>query len=185
MLYDRVSGRVAHGVKPGPEPYLSQTEEKELVGHLKHSAKVGYGKTRRDVLCIVESSVSESGKLRSSHVSDGWWRRFKECQGDLSLRQGDSTAHVRMDAMNQETIDHYFMLLRETLTTHGLLNKPSQIYNVDETGVPLNLRPPKIVTTKGRVTKKVRYHTSGRKGQVTVVGCANASGQAIPPMTMQ
>ena len=99
------------------------------------------------MLCIVESAVNESGKLWSSHVSDGWWRRFKEHQGDLSLRQGDSTAHVRMDAMNQETIDHYFMLLRETLTTHGLLNKPSQICNVDGTGVPLNPRPPKIVTT--------------------------------------
>ena len=181
-LYDRVRGKVVHGVKPGPEPYLSQTEEKELGSYLKHCAKIGYGKTRRDVLCIVESAASERGKLRSTHVSDGWWRRFKERQGDLSLRQGDSTAHVRMDAMNRETIDHYFMLLRETLTTHGLMDKPSQIYNVDESGVPLNPRPPKIVTTKGRVTKKVRYRTSGRKGQVTVVGCANASGQAIPPM---
>ena len=94
-LYDRVSGRVVHGVKPGPEPYLRQTEEKELGGYLKYCAEDGNGKTRRDVLCIVESAVNESGKLRSIHVSDGWWRRFKERPGDLSLRQGDSTAHVR------------------------------------------------------------------------------------------
>ena len=53
---------------------------------------------------------------------------------------------------------------------------------MDESGVPLNPRPPKVVTSKGRVTKKVRYHTSGRKGQITVVECANASGQVIPPM---
>ena len=102
-------------------------------------------------------------------MSGGWWRRFKERQGDLSLRQEDSTAHVRMDAMNQETIDHYFSLLNDTLSPHGLLDKPSQIYNVDETDVPLNLRPPKVIFTKVRVMKKVRYHTSGRKGQVTVV----------------
>ena len=91
-------------------------------------------------------------------------------------------AHVRMDAMNQETIDHYFALLNDTLTEHGLLEKPSHIYNVDESGVPLNPRPPKVVTSKGRSTKKVRYRTSGRKGQIMVVGCVNASGQAIPPM---
>ena len=54
-LYDRVSGRVVHGVKPGPKPYLNQSEEKELGSYLKHCAKVGYGKTRKDVLCIVES----------------------------------------------------------------------------------------------------------------------------------
>ena len=56
--------------------------------------------------------------------------------------------------MNQETIDHYFSLLKDTLSTHALLDKPSQIYNVDESGVTLNPRPPKVVTTRGRVTKK-------------------------------
>ena len=181
-LHDRVSGKVVHGVKPGPKAYLDKEEEKELSSYLKHCAKVGYGKTRKDELCIVESATSERGRLRKGHVSDGWWRRFKERQGDISLRQGDSTAHVRMDAIIRETIDHYFSLLHDTLRTNGLLDKPSQIYNVDESGVLLNPRPPKVVTTKGRVTKKVRYRTSGRKGQITVVGCANASGQVIPPM---
>ena len=74
--------------------------------------------------------------LQSGRISQGWWRRFLERQKDLSLRQGDSTAHVRMDAMNRETIDHYFSLLHDTLSTNGLLNKPAQIYNVDESGVP-------------------------------------------------
>ena len=118
----------------------------------------------------------------ADHVSGGWWRRFIERQGDLSLRQGDSTAHVRMDAMNQETMDHYFSLLHDTLSTHGLLDKPSQIYNVDETDIPFNPRSPKVITTKGRVTKKVRYRTSGRMGQVTVVRCANTSGQVYKPL---
>ena len=80
-----------HGVKPGPKPYLDEPEEKELSSYLKHCAKVGNGKTRKDVLCIVETATSERGRLRTSHVSDGWWQRFKERQGDLSLRQGDST----------------------------------------------------------------------------------------------
>ena len=75
------------------------------------------------MLCIVESATSERCRLRASHVSDGWWRRFKERQGDLSLRQGDSTAHVRMDAMNQETIDHYFSLLKDTLSTRNKGNE--------------------------------------------------------------
>ena len=44
---------------------------------------------------------------------------------DLSLRQGDSTAHVRMDAVNKETMDQYFSLLYDTLRTHDLLEKPS------------------------------------------------------------
>ena len=30
-----------------------------------------------------------------------------ERQSDLSLRQGDSIAHVHMDAVNKETVDQY------------------------------------------------------------------------------
>ena len=30
-LYDRISGKVMHGVNPGPRPYLSNEEEKNLV----------------------------------------------------------------------------------------------------------------------------------------------------------
>ena len=32
--------------------------------------------------------------------------------------------------------------------------------------------------------KKVRYRSSGKKGQVTVVGCASAAGQATPSMVI-
>jgi len=31
-LHDWISGKVRHGDKPGPKPYLSSTEEKELAG---------------------------------------------------------------------------------------------------------------------------------------------------------
>ena len=183
-LFDCVSGRVIHGVKPGPRPYLSPREEGTLGHFLKHCAKLGYGKTRKDVLAIAESTAIDKGLLKSSRITEGWWRRFLERQSDLSLRQGDSTAHVRMDAVNKETMEQYFSLLYDTLSTHDLLEKPSQIYNVDESGIPLNPRPPKVVSAKGRKTKKVRYRSSGRKGQITIVACANAAGQTIPPMVI-
>ena len=183
-LYDRVSGRVQHGTTPGPQSYLNSKEEKELSSYLKHCDRVGYGKTRRDVLTIVHTAAPEKGVLRTNRISQGWWHRFIERQKDLSLRQGDVTAHVRMDAMNQDTMNHYFSLLHQTLSTHELLDKPAQIYNVDESGVPFNPRPPKVVSPKGRKMKKVRYRSSGRKGQITIVACANATGQAIPPMVI-
>jgi len=70
-------------------------------------------------------------------------------QGDLSLQRGDNTAHVRMDAVNEDTISHYFALLKQTLKKNGLTNSPGQIYNVGESGVPLDPRAPNIVTKKG------------------------------------
>ena len=44
-LLDRISGRVQHGKKPGPSPYLNPTEEQELAGHLISMAKIGYGRS--------------------------------------------------------------------------------------------------------------------------------------------
>ena len=60
------------------------------------------------MLAIAESTAIDKGLLKSSCITEGWWRHFLECQSDLSLRQGDSTAHVRMDAANKETMDQYF-----------------------------------------------------------------------------
>ena len=45
-LKDRLSGRVRHGTKPGPKPYLSIQEESELATHLLQTADIGFGKTR-------------------------------------------------------------------------------------------------------------------------------------------
>lgn len=76
----------------------------------------------------------------------------------------------------------YFDFLDETLTKYGLKNKPSQIYNCDESGMPLQHKMPKIITRKGM--KKVRQCSSGNKTQISILGCASAAGQTIPLMVV-
>ena len=63
-----------------------------------------------------------------------------------------------------------------------MIDEPAQLYNMDETGMPLEHRAPNIVAKKGK--KKVRYRSTGNKAQITVVGCVNAVGNAIPPMVI-
>ena len=48
--------------------------------------------------------------------------------------------------------------------------------------MPLEHRAPNIVTKKGK--KKVCYRSTGNKAQITVVGCINTVGNAIPPMVI-
>ena len=163
-LKDRLSGRVVHGVKPGPAPYLTSQEEKDLANHLVLSAKVGYGKTRRDVMNLVETYVnSQRSKKQDNNnqrskkqdnpkevtVSNGWWFKFKMRNPSLSLRSGDSTAGIRMDAVNSENINEYFDLLEGVFQEYGFSEHPEAIYNMDETGMPLEPRPPKVITKRG------------------------------------
>jgi len=79
-----------------------------------------------------------------------------------------------MDAVNADTISHYYNLLETTLKENNLLHSPAQIY---ETGIPLDPKAPNVVAKTG--TKKVRYRSTGRKGQITVVTCASAAGQVL------
>jgi len=71
-------------------------------------------------------------------VSYGWFQRFMQRQPQLSYQKGDPTANVRMNCLNREVITDYFALLNDVLTGNQLLNSPSKIYNVDETGMVLD-----------------------------------------------
>ena len=179
-LHDCISGRVRHGKKPGPAPYLDPTEEQELADHLITVPKIGYGKSRKEVKMIAENVAKEKKVLRATQISNGWWKSFLHRNQDLSLHHADSTAHIRMDSINKESINQYFNLLEKTMVSHNIQKSPNQIYNMDKMGMPLCPRTPNIVIQNGQ--KKVCYKTSGKKEQITIIACANAAGQAIPPM---
>ena len=89
-------------------------------------------------------------------------------------------AAVRFRCTNLEVIQNYYKLLKTTLTQHNFSGEPWRIYNVDETGMPLDPRKPRVVTKVG--TKKVRVMGSGNKHQITVVACGSATKHIIPPM---
>ena len=73
-----------------------------------------------------------------------------ERQPQLSLRCGDSTAHIHMKSVNRESMESYFNLLEDTLSEHDLMNHPAQIYNMDESGMPLDARPPNVIAKRGQ-----------------------------------
>ena len=91
-LQDRISGRVQHGVRPGPKPYLSSTEENDLAGFLVDTSKVGYGKSRQQVKAIAACGIRD--KDLDKVLSNGWYYNFMHRQSKLALRKGDPTANV-------------------------------------------------------------------------------------------
>jgi len=72
--------------------YLDPTKEQELAGHLIFMAKIGYGKTRKEVVKLI---VKKCCKRKKDYgLVDGWWKSFFLRNQSLSLRRADSTAHV-------------------------------------------------------------------------------------------
>ena len=62
---------------------------------------------------------------------------------------------------------------------NSLTDKPSHIFNADESGIPLQHCPGRRVAVRGQ--KHVQVITSGNKAQVTILACANAAGYLNPP----
>ena len=53
-----------------------------------------------NVMNIAESVPTEKGGLQKKQLTQGWFHHFCERNSQLCLRKGDSTANVRIDAMN-------------------------------------------------------------------------------------
>ena len=84
---------------------------------------------------------------------------------------------VRFCFANSKAIQNCYRLFKTTLTEHNISGEPWRKCSVDETGMLLDPRKPRIVT------KKVRVMGSGNNHQISVVACASASGHNIPPMS--
>ena len=149
-----------------------------MVLYVTICAKMEYGKTRQDVKKVVEDYMKSKGHKMSTGLTNRWWNLFIKRWPELSLWKGDSFAVVCEHASSCEVFESYFNLLDDVLTKNMLKDKPGQIYNCDESGMPLQHKIPKVMSTKG--TKKVHQVSFGNKTQITVLGCASAIGQVMP-----
>ena len=123
-LNDRVTGHVEFGSHSGPARYLTDREEQELVNFLCGCAKMGYAKTRKDVLAIVEGIMASKGK--EVHISNGWWGAFKNRHPYLTLRTVEKLSYARSVATDETIINNYFDLLEQTIKDNNLADCPSQ-----------------------------------------------------------
>ena len=70
-LGDRVSGCIVHGATSGKPQYLSDEEEELLVRFLLKCASIGYPRSRKEVIGIVQNVCDKKGLI--VEVTHGWW----------------------------------------------------------------------------------------------------------------
>ena len=76
-LHDRASGKVGFDCSSGPQRYLSDKEETDLIAFLDTCSSLGYGCSRSDILAIVQQVVNKKKGMKPTTVSYGWWDSFK------------------------------------------------------------------------------------------------------------
>ena len=180
-LRDRVDGRVdVDSVSSGAPSLFTQEEEAFIVEHVKSMAEIGYGYTRAEVIHLASDYAIDVG-LRDAKkpLTTKWYYNFLKRWPELHTVKPSGLSQLRAKAASPECIDNYFKELDKILTKYDIKDEPSMIYNVDEKGIMTGgSKPPNIVAAKGKVAQVV---TSERSQTVTVLGCGNAMGTAIPP----
>ena len=178
-LNDYVLGKREFGAKSG-YAYLTDEEEQELASFLTEVAKIGYPRTKKEVLTIVQQIVNSKGI--AADVTKGWWDRFVKRHPSLTLKTAVPLTLSRAKAGSKEVLDRYFDILQDCLEENGILNNPAVIYNCDETGLPLNPECHKVVEVVG--SRHPSYITGEGKQQFTVLACTSATGVTIPPFVV-
>jgi len=138
------------GSKSGTPRYLNAQQEEELVHFLLECGSIGYPKSRQDVIGMVQRLLSDSGIEKT--VTHGWWESFCHRHPDVALRTTASLSLSRAKASDVTAINKYF---ESTMDLYDLHDKPCQLFNVDETGMPLNSKPLKMVCGTG---SKIQFH---------------------------
>ena len=81
--------------------------------------------------------------------------------------------------MSVPKVAKYFYSLHEVFRkTYALLN-PSLIWNMDESGLQMDFKPPKIIAKRG--PKHLESRTSGKRETVTIIAAVNGAGSLVPP----
>ena len=183
-LDDRIKGRVEHGSRPGPPTALSAEEEGALAAYLLYMAEHGFPLSSNMAMGFAWAISVRSGTQERFNSETGpgkhWWRSFRSRHPELVLRTPDNLERSRANAFTREVVDEYFECLKTTLEQNNLLNAPRQLFNCDETFLPLNLACEKVVARKN--VKHVYTQSRGTSDHITMLCGASAAGVALPPM---
>ena len=183
-LDDRVKGRVKHGCKPGPRTTYTAEEESALTAYLLYMAEHGFPLTSSMAMGFAWAVSIRSGTQDrfNADIEPGkhWWRSFCSRHPELSLHTADNLERSRANALTRDVVDSYFDCLKVTLEQYNLINAPRQLFNCDETFLPLNISCEKVVARRN--AKHVYVQSRGTSEHITLLCGASAAGMKVEVM---
>ena len=172
-LSQRVHGKVERNALTGRPTALTVQEEQSLVNYVKYMHQIRFPVDRSQIISITWSIDLKRDKekriFKESGPSLKWWRGFKKRHFDICLRKTEVIDRGRFENATEEIIRGYFDVLEETLTTHGLKNKPHLIYNCDESALMLNKSAKRVLVPRN--SKHCHTISTATTQHVSVLCC--------------
>lgn len=151
-----------------------------------HMARIGYGRTRKELAHVVKSILDEDGRptpFKNNLPGKDWLNGFFGRHPQLTLRStlqlGKERAIISPEKINKWFAD-FTSYIKYDVKDLDILKDPSRLYNADESGFSLCANTGKVIGYKGAPV--VYNFGNSSKQQITVMACASASGHFCPPM---
>lgn len=178
-LGDRVSGRVTPGSRSGPAQLITSADEEQLVEFSLYMSKHGFPLTKQQLVSFASSIYKrQHRRVAFSKLGQTWWLNFRKRQEkNITIQPADSVVRGRTVCVRKEAVDQFFHLLSTVMDTHGLRDKPHQIFNCSETDFQLGRKRvllPKSASPGFRPAPGSRDH-------ISVLTCFSAAGEDVPP----
>ncbi|XP_053376483.1 uncharacterized protein LOC128547533 [Mercenaria mercenaria] len=142
-------------------------------------AEIGFGYTLQETINLASDYAVHLGlREQDKPLSKQWFYNFLNRWSSIKVVKPRSLEMARARSATRPAIDQYFNELNKILTKYNLKDKPHCIYNINEKGLSLEHKPPKIVTGTHYKPQAV---TCGKSKTVTVIGGGNAVGNQVPP----
>jgi hypothetical protein len=183
----RVKGKVmGNKHSSGRKPLLSAAAEEDLVSIIKLMAQRGFPLGMKEVRSIAYQYAVENGIpgfSESKHLAGyDWFNGFANRHPDIGMRKPEPLSLARASGMNRPVIQKWFDALSADMSSAGILDNPSHLWNVDETGLQDYFIPTKVV---GETSKPCYQSTATERGQTTTaIAAFNAVGRYVQTMVI-
>jgi len=162
--------------------YLPVEVEEMLAACFRDMVRLGQGPTEKEMRNLVAEYIRENNvptKFKDQYPGSDWAHNFMN-RHKLKLKKGTSMQIDRKERTSDPFIIYSFYdVLEKEMQRLQLQDKPSHIYNLDETSFPLHSSKTHSLGIIGQKTIRVTA-SSGRKN-ITVLATICVDGTALPP----
>ena len=168
----RVNGKVPGSRHACGRPTaLSCKEEDELTEHIRSLARRGFPLSEKQVRELATEYANRNGltifaKSKNNQAGYYWLQGFLKRHPELKVKKAEGLSIARAQAMNKQKIEHWFTQYQNLLTECNILDVPSYIWNLDESGLQDYFVSKRAVGETGIPLLQV---TAGDKAETTTV----------------
>nr|XP_047139049.1 uncharacterized protein LOC124814970 [Hydra vulgaris] len=167
-------------LRAGHPTTLSAFQEKELVEVLLTMSQRLFGLSPKDVKQMVfqfceENRIIHKFNCETKSAGKEWFRGFLKRHNELSVRVAESTSLHRAIGFNRIKVNRFYDELEKMFNANGMqIIPPSNLFNVDESGLSICHKPGKIVALKGKhsvggLTSSERVQPQSRNQPVLLI----------------